>query len=876
MISRIFLFLGILVFPWIAMASVGERPPVNINTYTSPSAKWQMKIDPSDRDGCGKGNYRLTADGNEVWHGELPFTLCNAMVTDDGVTAGYAFSNGLSGYGKDGPGSLNAVIVDAGGKVRLNDVIKRKETLVVHGEPEPGAAGFIVHATEDRFIMRLTGNGEENWNVYQLSTGKKLRTFDPRSASKASEAERYISDAVPIPGLPLVLVHWWRYDSNKTGAVFSLLDFEGRRGWSLVLPEDYTIAGDEAAEDRLRDEIRFEGAIRENKESGVFEIRFAAANEWGQFKVDRDPKADTGWTVREISRAKYMPQSKVKPETQDPPPTLRLIDSFVLGDAPAQSVIRNLDEFDFDGDGHFGFLRLNRPEGDHSFILVDREERLISEVLLPGTSKSETHCAWLTGSRWIITSSEYGTEGETRAWWFDAEKQSLVGIVDFKCPSVDALCGTGDGGFVALATQRQRYSSNVFLIRCDMLGKEIWKKEASQEDPSSLFSPEDVTVTSSREIAVLDNIRNTVQIFNLEGAYHRTIELKKAWKRQPNYPSGITPDIDGGFSVYDFHGNPPHVRMKRDGSVRGEFFLKHPDGRVIDARQGLRAAPDGSLWACDGESFVELSGQGVASRVIGSPPDLDKLGEIAAVAVNGKGNTFAVDRRTGAVHVFGPDGGKLYVCKPAKDDFKERLIDPHVAVGEDGGVMLEMEDEKDKARYLCFGPDGKRQEVKSFGLDRITEKWYLQPGTSNVLVLGYQTAFLVDPHGKLLVRIDRQADRKWFDYLRGAFFAGDGSFVIHSESKGSEENTITFFTPEGLTVSTCMLEIVGSATLGGYNGRFVAMTENGGVLIYDRNGKAVWKTSESDKNSDYFITRDGNEVWAVDRSTRKVVRYKMP
>jgi hypothetical protein len=877
-ISHILVFAGIIVFPCTAMASVGERPPLDIETYSSPSAKWRMEIDPSNRDGCGKGSYRLTTDGNEVWHGDLPFTLRDAAVTDEGLTAGYAFSHGPSGFGKGGPGSLNMVIVDAGGKVRLNEVIKRKETMVLHGLPEPGAAGFIVHATEDRFIMRLRSDDQESWNLYQLSTGKKLRTIDPHSASKAGDAERYIIDAEPVTGLPFVLVHWWRYDSNKVGAMFSLLDLEGRGIWSLALPEDYTIAGDEAAEDRLRDEIRAEGAILENKEPGVFEIRFAAAADRVRFKVDRDPEVESGWRVREISRAKYQPPPAAEVKALDPPSALRLIESFVFSDAPPQGVvIRDIHEFDFDGDGHFGFLRLNRPEGESSFVLVDQEGRMIADALLPGTAKTETHCAWLAGSRWIITSSAFGTNGETRAWWFDADKRALTGIDGFECPSVGAVRGTGDGGFVALATQRQKYSSTDFLIRYDSLGKVVWKKRESDEGPSSMFSPEDVTVTSLREIAVLDVIRHTVQIFNLNGGYLRSIDLKKAWKRKPNYPSAITPDIDGGFIVHDFHGNPPYVRMKPDGSVRGQFLPKHQDGRVIDARQGVRAAPDGSLWASDGESFVKLSDQGVASRVVGPAPDNDKLGEIAAVAVDSKGNTFAVDRRTGAVHVFGPDGGKLHVCKPATDDFKEDLIDPHLVVGEDGGVMLEMaEENRGRAQYLCFGPDGKRQGVKSFGLDSVAEKWYLQPDTSNVLVLGYQAAFLVDPHGKLKVKIDRQADRRWFGHLRGAAFADDGSFVIQSVSKAPEENTITFFTPEGVAISTCTLETAVFATLGGYSGRLVAMTENGEGRLYDRKGKAVGKTSKSGENSDHFITRGGSEVWAVDRSTRKVERYESP
>ncbi len=437
--------------------------------------------------------------------------------------------------------------------------------------------------------------------------------------------------------------------------------------------------------------------------------------------------------------------------------------------------------------------------------------------------------------------------------------------------------GTSDGGFVVLASRRQQFSSTDFLIRFDALGKESWKHEASTDDQeSSLLSPEDITVTSRKEIAVLDNIRHVVKLFGLDGAFLRSVDLEKAWKREPNYPSGITPDAAGGFIVHDFDGTPPFVRMRPDGNVVGELLPKRRDGRVIDANTGLRAAPDGSLWACDGESFAQLSGQGVMMREIGSVVEDDKLGDIVAVTGDGQGNIFAVDRRTGAVHVFGPDGAKLRVCKPAKDDFTEDLSSTHITVTDDGSVLLRMEEDERGERYVGFGPDGTRQGVQRFGLDDVTEEWYSQPGTGNMLVLGYEAAFLVDPAGKLRIKIERQADRRWFDNLSGAAFASDGSFVIHSTSNGPSENTATFFTPEGAPLNTIRLQKEGFAMLGGYNGRFLTMRESNVIRAYDRNGKAIGTTSEDNGRSGHFLARGGKELWVVDYLSRKVERYELP
>ena len=868
---------AVLLFPQVADGSIGNIPLLHVETYGSPSAKWKLEVDPTDRDGGGKGNYRMVCDGKEVWQGGHPFTLRNAKVTDEGVTVGYGYSEGLRGTG-----FLNVVIMDAAGKVRMNDEVKRTSSRIPDASPNPSAAGLILHAQQDRFIMRLgkleSDGWRETWRVYQLSTGRKLSTIDLHAASKVTEAERYLLDAKPITGLPLVLVQWWRCDASEVvGTTFSILDFKGRRLWSLELPKDYTIPDDEAAEERLRDEIREDGAILETKENGEFEIRQVAAGERVRFKVARDPKAENAWAVKEISRAKYQPPSEAKPVPAPAPPPLKFINSFVLGDPPATGAIRDIIEFDIDAEGRFGFLRRAKSSDGYSFCIVDRQGKLITETALPRTKDTNTHCAWLGASRWIITASGYGEDRMTRAWWFDVEKKALAEVIGFDCPSVEVIKGSGDGGFVTLATFHQRYSSADFLIRFDSHGKALWKrKEVGDDDPASLLSPEDVTVTSGREIAVLDNIRKTVQLFNFENVYLRTINLKKSWKREPNYPSGITHDADGGFIVQDFDGKPPFVRMKANGSVRGDFIPKHADGRVIKADRGVRAAPDGSLWVCDGEAFMQLSDQGNAIHLIGSAPDADKLGDIIGVTVDALGKTYAVDRRTGSVHVFDPDGKKIRVCKPDKGDFPKAMWMPHIAVAADGSVMLEKEDFTRRAEYLCFGPNGERLGFKSHSLDTSSEEWYPQPGTSNMLVSGYGVAFLINAEGKVLKKIERQADRRWFDHLSGVAFADDGSFVIHSFASDSSENTITFFSSDGVAQSTCIPEGEGFTSLGGYNGRLFSMAGDKGVQVYDRSGKVLGRTPGTTGYDDHFITRSGKELWRVDRTTRKVERFELP
>ncbi|MCW1922721.1 hypothetical protein OKA05_09165 [Luteolibacter arcticus] len=876
------------LLPWTASASIGELPILHVETYTSPSAKWRLEVDPTNREGSGPGHYRMTHEGKVAWETELPVTLHHATVTDTGITAGFGYSHGTLGFvNGNGPGTLNTLLIDPRGSVLLDDAIPRDAPRPPDTAPIPNASDIIFIPEADRFVLRFWHAFlKESWRTYELSTGKKLDTFDLHATTQAPEAARFIIDARPLHGLPLILVQWW-YSDEDSGTLFSLVDLQGKPVWSLPLPRDYTIPGDEKAEDRLHDEIQSDSAILSIGEAGTFTLRLVAEAVQADYHVTRDGNTDPGWKVSRVSNKPYTPPKKEDDEEKPAPapeaaiavPQLTPLGAFELQDRPTSGAIRGIDEFAFDPEGRIGFLR-REPDNAITFVLVDTKATVLAEIPLPkqkADSTAEYHIAPLSTTRWILTDSTSDPGAKARAWWLDVGKRSLDEIAGFDAPAINAVRATPDGGFVALATRHQEFSSTDYIIRFDATGKQAWTHEASSDKkPATLLSPEDLTVTTRGEIAVLDNIRNQIKWFALDGNHLRTTELEQAWKRKPDYVTNITPDTAGGVIVQDFESTPPFVRMRPDGTVVNELTPKRPDGRVIDAYVGLRAAPDGTLWACDGDAFIQLSDQGAALRDIGSTADDDTLGDIAAVTADAAGSLYAIDRRTAAVHVFSPDGAKLRVCKPAKDDFSTNTWLTHLTVTNDGGVLVQMDSNDEGERYLAFGPDGSRKGIKRLGLDDIKEEWYCQPATGNTLVLGYDAAHLVDPAGKQLEKIERQADRRWFEYLSGAAFAGDGSFVINSSSQRLRENHLTFFDPTGKPLTTVRAQTDGHARLGGYTGRHITLAAERVVRIHDRNGKVIATTPKTDENIMHILARGGKELWVIGLVSHAVTRYEMP
>ena len=168
--------------------------------------------------------------------------------------------------------------------------------------------------------------------------------------------------------------------------------------------------------------------------------------------------------------------------------------------------------------------------------------------------------------------------------------------------------------------------------------------------------------------------------------------------------------------------------------------------------------------------------------------------------------------------------------------------------------------------------------MKKLGFDSITEKWYPQPGSQNVLVIGYHSAAIYDGNGKAIRRIERQPDRRWLDSPHDAVFARDGSFAIqsHTIDRGKWERTVTFFTDDGTPVSKFVFEARGFPSLGGYNGRLVALQCDHDISVYDRKGVKLGSAPASTSHRYHFITRNGAELWVIEPKLLKVNRFGLP
>ncbi len=485
-----------------ALAGVIPRAPaermgritLDPKTYKSPSGEYELRVDPSTIYGQGKGTYRMTRTGTEVWAGEMPITLWEALVADDGTVAGYAYSLGMENYpsrkDQETEGRLHLMILDPSGTVRMNEVLPRRGIFSCTSTVDRNVTGILLDPENDRFIVRCTEGGwssdGEVWRIFKLTTGQLQDEFQFAHPEAGTHEFWCILATRPVAGTPLILVNWsytkWAEDGNTQraeGGSFALIDAAGAPVWELDRPNDYP-------EDFVYSSRQAgEGAILRTATPRRFELRFVKENQRVTFEVE--PDGEGRWRVTERGRSDFGAAASQEPEDQ--PAKLDSLTPRHLGtitletdSAPAPE-IRDIANFDVDDQGRIGFLRRER---DHSttFVLVDAAGRVIRAVSLKETFGPAYNLPTATstaGDRWLITARTWqsapgGNEHvTTRAWWLNTATAAIEEIQPFTGQGARHVAATRDGGFVVTISPESSAGQRDELVAFDREGKERWR-----------------------------------------------------------------------------------------------------------------------------------------------------------------------------------------------------------------------------------------------------------------------------------------------------------------------------------------------------------------------------------------------------------------
>jgi streptogramin lyase len=234
------------------------------------------------------------------------------------------------------------------------------------------------------------------------------------------------------------------------------------------------------------------------------------------------------------------------------------------------------------------------------------------------------------------------------------------------------------------------------------------------------------------------------------------------------------------------HDSPTVLRINRSEELTAEFRPTYADGRTFHLPDGLRAAPDGSLWGSDSFALVRLDGTGIVDHVIGDPPSEVQLGDVGSAFIDHTGRILMADQRTNAVHVFDSQGQHLAVCKL---DPKTGPHSASLAVAPD--LTIHVGSHK-------FAPNSVRLGHQFFqGVN------LFQPASGKRWEVYESVIRLIAEDGTELKQLTRTPDDRWLGLSEDCAVAADGTLVLSTRGR------YHLFSPDGEPVRSLEISAPG-------------------------------------------------------------------
>ena len=872
----------------------GALPILQPAQYGSPSGEFRFDVNPTSRYGAGPSTVRMLRGGQEIWSKKLPVTPWEVAVTDQGYVGAYAYSTGWRGLPRDG--RFHVLVVSPDGQVLAN-LATARDGGTFHSPPNPLAAGLLASDELDLLIVRIRSPEHgipEIWRSYRLTTGQEASPLAPPELTTLAEEDRaYVQEVRTVPGTPLLLPWWWYSglaDSRllgyvADGAVFKLHDIAGHEVWSLDLPGDYTVVGDEQADDLLESRIRRRGAIRSVGPTSRFSVLSVRAGKRIDFEVRQRKEPQGGWHVERLAEEEMLPLADPEPKA---PPAIDLEELGTVELKPesplATSAVRDVQAIGFTDDGCVEFIRKKPERRVFTYVRLRPDGSLDFETPFASVDP-EGSCSigWYDapGDHWYLFLHSWGEEGWRRLLRVNVREGTMTEVGGVNVPSLETMAPTLDGGLLAVVRYDQRSTSKGALIRYDADGQRMWVVWEDSNDPTKLWNPKGVVQARDGTIAVVGGKRKELQLYDAEGGHLRNIDLRASWGKTPRHPTKAWASPEGGVWVKDRNGL---WQMDLEGNLLG---AASPRMSEADAPSRIAAriaiSPEGRIWCTDRTSIYRLDMEGIVDLTLGTASIAAVLQKPGAILVDHLGRVLVQDTRTGAVHVFDSAGGVLGVCSPAEGDFDEINANSCLAVDAGGRVFAARDNLSESGGFVKFESTGRRIGVvqlpsSNVALDSGSGGWW---GEANY----ESTMRRWDENGAVQSTIDRRSDRHWIRNVADFTTTRDGglmvldaprvmtqdggAFLALFDKNGTGLKTVRL--PEGVMAFSTLASCESWSVIGSWGSpRLLVRHRDGEIFLFNPGGP------DNRDRWNHGFSPDEKELWSVEVQILKLHRFALP
>ncbi|MCH8977899.1 MAG: hypothetical protein IH945_01480 [Armatimonadetes bacterium] len=812
---------------------------------TSQSGEWHIKVIPSHRYGSGPAKYRLRKSGEVVWERDMPVTLVEVWIADNGIFGGYGYTFGYEGFGpgdKQGKGDMVFMVVSPEGKVQSQKSFPRAYTGMLHTPPAPTVSDSLFIGHTSQIVLRSWAMADDGVWIIDLADGEVRRAEAPDDG-EFQGTNRFIIFSENIGGTPLVLTQWYEVTGNyEIGTRFVIAPAEGDKVWEMHWPYDYSGSRDDSAVSDELDGIRSDGAVT-NLSGRRFSVRSLKNREETEFEVSESAP----WTVTEVGRERYVqPEPAAGAPHVDwksaPKRTVTVSSSFNPVTVEPHEIAGAF-EFEPTAEGNFAVLK-NTAEWS-GIIEVDRSGNVVRKFetkFAPEPGYRSLSFCHVAESTYIVTTREADSK-RCSIYRVDVDTRAIRHLADLQEMSIEGVAATQDR-IVVFGSLHQRYSLPEMLTVFDGDGKLLWQiiQNGYRGDPGEIMSPAAVVIRGD-ELFVLENIADEVSVFDLDtGKFLREYDLEELWGREPSYITSLTATGDG-WLIEDSSTDKSLVYTDRDFKIKSTAKHRLADGREFRFFDDPIVMDDNSTWLLAEGLIVEVGDDGGVINEIGTDRSSGGFSSIDRIRAFGDALVLLSDQQTGIVYGFSPQGELLQKYVVGPEDFERSPPWTWFNVSDDGHVFIQSFKLEGNIR---FSPVGERlgiepERVSWMERDSSQAKEYApldkRPPGARWSGLG-----LLDAKGKEVFRIDRRPDERWAD--GGGYVAANKEIAVIQRSPGWEEQelTVSFYTDTGQPMSLAHGVFEKDFVMGyAYDGELVYFFHADGIIALDRDLTPVWR-----------------------------------
>lgn len=279
------------MFWWDVFAIYEADARVKPYQVRSPDGSWTLFVDSTG--GLNQPQYRLAHFGELLWTKDLPCSLRDVQIANDGTFAGTATR-------WDEQRFLRLMVVGADGAARFDEGFPYEPTSIGHpGFPESEG---VLFGPDDRVLFRVAHRKFEEWIHVRCSTGELLGSTCPRLDNGPLETSPWLLGVVRVTGTPLLACAWFGSAEGVHGMHFVLCDIEGRVVWRRAIPHsDETGAYVDIWAWRS-------GELLRSSAPKQFDFCSVADEQRVTFEISPDGSLSSGWMVREVDCEFHHPE----------------------------------------------------------------------------------------------------------------------------------------------------------------------------------------------------------------------------------------------------------------------------------------------------------------------------------------------------------------------------------------------------------------------------------------------------------------------------------------------------------------------------------------------------------------------------------------